>query len=99
MLLERYSRPQVKDRATNSPRMRVIVQQTQFYKTPEAAIGLFSGEKFRQQTMPHVVDFCISHGITEGKPSYTFGAEEAQLTFTSEFITGIREGIQPDAVK
>ncbi len=49
--------------------------------------------------MPHVVDFCQSHGITEKKPTFSFSGTDSQLSFTSEFLVGLRDGIQPDAVQ
>ena len=79
--------------------MKQVVQQTRFYATPEAALALFEGDKFRQETMPKVADFCLSHGISDKKPTFAFAAGDAQLTFDSEFLSGLRDGIEVSAVK
>jgi NitT/TauT family transport system substrate-binding protein len=79
--------------------MKQVVQQTRFYATPEAALTLFEGDKFRKETMPKVADFCLSNGISDKKPTFAFAAGDAQLTFDSEFLSGLRDGIQVSAVK
>jgi NitT/TauT family transport system substrate-binding protein len=43
--------------------MEIVVQQTRFYSTPDAALELFNSEKFQKETMPEVVKFCIDHEI------------------------------------
>ncbi len=79
--------------------MKQVVQQTRFYKTPDAALALFGSDKFRKETMPAVADFCASHGICDKKPTFAFEQGDAQLTFDSEFLTGARDGIEPGSVK
>ncbi|MCC6509316.1 MAG: hypothetical protein IT423_09430 [Pirellulaceae bacterium] len=79
--------------------MKVIVEQTRFYKTPETGLALFEGDKFRKETMPAVAEFCVSHGISEKKPTFSFAAGDSQLTFTSEYLTGLRDGVDPATVK
>lgn len=66
--------------------MKVIVQQTKFYKTPEEGIGIFTKPEFRDTLMPRVIDFCASHGIIDGKPSVSFENEAAQLRFDTSFM-------------
>ncbi len=78
--------------------MQLVVKQTSFYKTPEDALKLLEGDKFRKETMPHVVNFSTSHGICESKPTVGFGDPGAQLNITSEFLLGMRDGITPDKV-
>jgi len=71
--------------------MKQVVKETRFYKTPEAAIGLFEGETFQNETMPLVVDFCVSHAIVDQKPTVGFGKADAQLNFDTTFIERVRE--------
>jgi hypothetical protein len=70
--------------------MQEVVQQTRFYKSPEEAIGLFESEKFRNDTMPKVVDFCVEHAITESKPTVGFGDASAQLNFDATYIKNLQ---------
>ena len=79
--------------------MKVIVEQTKFYKTPETGLALFEGDKFRKETMPHVAQFCVSHGISEKAPSFSFVPDDVQLVFSSEFLTGLREKVDAGSVK
>ena len=79
--------------------MKLVVQQTRFYKTPELALGLFDSEKFRNETMPTVADFCLSHGICEKKPTFSFEASQSQLTFTTEYLNGLRNSVDPASIK
>ena len=79
--------------------MQEVVKQTRFYATPETALALFEGQKFRDETMPTVADFCLSHGICDKKPSFSFAAGDAQLTFDSQFMSGLRDGIEVSTVK
>lgn len=66
--------------------MKVIVQQTQFYKTPQDGIALFSNQTFQTELMPRVIDFCAGHGIVEQKPAITFGSDPAQLRFDTSYM-------------
>ncbi len=79
--------------------MKQVVQQTQFYDTPDKALGLFSGDTFRSKTMPMVAEFCVKHEMLEGQPSFGFNDDGKQLNFDLQFITGIKDGISPDQVK
>ncbi len=71
--------------------MKQVVKETQFYKTPEEAIGLFEGKKFQDETMPMVVEFCASHDIVQEKPNVGFGDDDAQLNFDTTFIKKVQE--------
>ena len=71
--------------------MKKVVEQTQFYKTPEDALKLFEGEKFRKDTMPKVVDFCVSHGIVDQKPTVGFDDAKTQLSFDTEVLVKAKE--------
>jgi len=56
--------------------MKTVVQQTKFYKTPEAGLGLFKGAAL-PPVMEKVVNFCVSHEIVKEKPSVGFGGKAA----------------------
>ncbi len=71
--------------------MKIVVKETRFYKSPEEALGLFEGEEFQHKTMPRVVDFCVSHGIVDRKPSVGFGEPDAQLNFDVTFIKNVQD--------
>ena len=79
--------------------MKLVVQQTRFYKTPELALGLFASEKFQKETMPAVVAFSLSHGICDKKPTVSFEADSSQLIFDNQFLIGLRDGIEASEVK
>lgn len=70
--------------------MKEVVKQTQFYSTPDAAIELLTKEKFQNETMPMVVDFCVSHGIVESKPSIGFNDNSAQVNFVTTYIEKVK---------
>ena len=70
--------------------MKIVVEQTRFYKTPDAAIALFEGPKFRDETMPKVVDFCVSHAIVDQKPTVGFDDPAAQLDFDTSYIKKVQ---------
>ena len=71
--------------------MKQVVKETQFYKTPDQALALFEAETFRNQTMPTVVDFCVSHAIVDEKPTVGFDEAGAQLNFDGSFIKKVKE--------
>lgn len=79
--------------------MKIIVDQTKFYKTPETALALFEGEKFAKETMPHVAQFCVSHGISEKAPTFSFVPADVQLVFDSVILQGIRDKADPASIK
>ncbi len=71
--------------------MKQVVKETQFYKTPEEALGLFEGQKFREETMPTVVKFCVSHAIVDEEPKVGFDDPTAQLNFDTTYIKKVQE--------
>lgn len=71
--------------------MKQVVKETQFYKTPDEAIGLFEGPKFRDDTMPMVVKFCVSHGMVDEEPTVGFDDPEARLNFDTTYIKKVQE--------
>ncbi len=76
---EKFSSLQLED-------MKEVVKQTQFYSTPDAAIELFTKEKFQKETMPQVVEFCASHGIVDSKPTIGFNDDSAQVNFVTSYL-------------
>ncbi len=66
--------------------MRLVVQQTVFYKTPAEAKALFDSNEFRQ-TMQTVTGFCVGHGLV-ADPSVGYGPEAAdvKLRFDTSYI-------------
>jgi NitT/TauT family transport system substrate-binding protein len=66
--------------------MRIVVKQTEFYQTPDAAKELLTGEMFRQK-MQTVTDFCTKHGLAEN-PSIGYGpdAGEVKLRFDATYL-------------
>lgn len=71
--------------------MKIVVEQTRFYKTPAEALTLFTEKKFQEETMPKVVDFCVSHDIVKEKPKVGFGDAGAQLNFDVSFIQKVKD--------
>jgi len=71
--------------------MKQVVQETRFYKNPDEALGLYEGNQFQEKTMPMVVDFCVSHGICDEKPTVGFGQADAQLNFDTTYIKKVKE--------
>lgn len=79
--------------------MKQIVVQTRMYTDANQGLTLFSGEKFAKETMPTVVEFCVSHEICETAPALGFGDANAKLNFDPQFLQGIADGISPDSVE
>jgi ABC-type nitrate/sulfonate/bicarbonate transport system substrate-binding protein len=66
--------------------MKIVVQQTRFYKTPAEGIALFTSEKFRNEIMPQVVQFCLDNDIVPSKPSVKFDDSAAQMNLTTQYL-------------
>lgn len=66
--------------------MKLVCEQTRFYATADQAITLFNGDKFRKETMPSVVSFCVSHGIVDAKPVVGFDDSNAQFNITTKYL-------------
>jgi NitT/TauT family transport system substrate-binding protein len=65
--------------------MKKVVQQTEFYKTPDEAVALLESEDFRT-TMETVAKFCTSQGLLSD-PQYGFESAAGQkLLFDPSFI-------------
>jgi ABC-type nitrate/sulfonate/bicarbonate transport system substrate-binding protein len=70
--------------------MKIVVEQTKFYKTPDAALALFGGQTFQNETMPKVVKFCVDHDICASEPTVAFGGGGAQLDFDPAYILKVQ---------
>ncbi len=76
--------------------MKTIVTQTRFYSTPDAALALFEGKKFTEETMPAVASFCESHGIIGAKPGIGFNDASQKVNFESSYLKWTQQGLTPD---
>lgn len=66
--------------------MKKVVQQTVFYKTPEEARALLTGDAFRQ-IMKTVEEFCVGHGLVQGATvGYGPDATDVSLRFDASYI-------------
>lgn len=68
--------------------MKIVVDQTKFYKTPDSAIRLFSGSNMKS-TMNKVVKFCVDNAIAPTAPTVGVNVpwdSSEQLIFTTDFI-------------
>lgn len=79
--------------------MKTVVTQTKFYDSPEKGLGLMEDQKFQQETMPAVAEFLVSHEMAETKPTFGFNSADSQLNFDSQFLIGIRDGVDPASVE
>lgn len=70
----------------NAADMRIVCQQTRFYNTPGKALDLMHSKKFRSDTMPMIVDFCLSHKMIDTKPKVGFDDPSAQLNFDDSYL-------------
>lgn len=72
--------------------MKKVVEQTRFYKNADEALTLLKSDKFQKETMPKVVEFCVSHGMVEKAPSVGFGQADAQFNIDPSFLEAIKAG-------
>ena len=70
----------------NAADMRIVCQQTRFYNSPEKGLALMRSQKFRNETMPMIMDFCTSHGMIDKKPSVGFNDAASQLNFDDSYL-------------
>ena len=71
--------------------MKVVVQQTKFYGSPDRGMELFARADFQTEIMPRVIDFCQSHEIVDQKPKVGFEDDAAQLNFTTQYMQAVNE--------
>ena len=69
--------------------MQEVLTKTRLYKTPDAGLGLYEGEKFQTGTMPAVAKFCLDHAIIEKEVTIGFG-EDSQLNFDTSYIKKVQ---------
>jgi NitT/TauT family transport system substrate-binding protein len=69
--------------------MKLVVQQTKFYSTPQDALALLTGKKFQEETMPMVAEFCVSHEMCDSKPSFGFDDDSKQLNISTKFLQAV----------
>ena len=55
--------------------MKKVVTQTKFYSTPDQGIQVLTGADL-PTIMKKVVDFCVSHDITDKAPTIGYGTKE-----------------------
>jgi hypothetical protein len=72
--------------------MKKVVEQTRFYKNADEALALLKGDKFQKETMPKVVEFCVSHGMVEKAPTVGFGQADAQFNIDLSFLEAFKAG-------
>ena len=68
--------------------MKTVVKQTQFYATPDAALGLFESAELKA-TMKKVVGFCLKAGIVDNAPEVTYGTSGGKLRFDPTYIEAV----------
>jgi NitT/TauT family transport system substrate-binding protein len=73
-------------------KMKVVVQQTKFYKTPAEGIALFDGTEL-PGIMKTVVGFCRTHDIVASEPAISYpqspGGSPA-LLFTDKYMKAVQ---------
>ncbi len=75
--------------------MKTVVEQTKFYKTPDAGLKLLGDKKFQEETMPTVAEFLVTHEMADEKPTFGFNSADSQLNFDSQFLKGMQGGVKP----
>lgn len=69
--------------------MKKVVEQTKFYATPKAGLGILEGAELKS-IMTRVVKFCVAHEITARAPLVGYGAKAdavgAHLRFDPTYI-------------
>ncbi len=77
--------------------MEIVVEQTAFYKTPQAGIELFESAQFKE-TMTKVLEFCTSHDMVNMEPKIAYGTadkdSETQLRFDPSYMQMVQDDSQ-----
>ncbi len=69
--------------------MKIVVEQTQFYKTPDEGADLLNGDAFKT-IMKTVEGFCVSHGLVKN-PTVGYGSgQSAKLVFDASYIDEVK---------
>ncbi len=75
--------------------MEKVVEQTQFYGTPDEGLAVLTGTEL-PKIMDTVVSFCVAHGIVDKAPSIGYGdaakAADAAVRFDPTFIEKVKQG-------
>jgi NitT/TauT family transport system substrate-binding protein len=75
----------------NRDDMKKALEQTRFYRTPDEALDLLTGERLAK-VMKTVSAFGISHKMFPREPRIGYGAEgEADLRFDPSYIQAVKE--------
>lgn len=70
----------------NAADMKIVCQQTRFYNTPEKGLTLMRSQKFRNETMPTVLDWAVFRKMIDNKPKIGFNDPSAQLNFDDTYL-------------
>jgi ABC-type nitrate/sulfonate/bicarbonate transport system substrate-binding protein len=70
----------------NAQDMALCTEQTKFYSTPEAGITLFQSDKFKNETMPDVIDFCVTHKTIPEARKIGFEDDTQTVNFTTVYL-------------
>ncbi|OGX11627.1 MAG: hypothetical protein A2351_02160 [Omnitrophica bacterium RIFOXYB12_FULL_50_7] len=68
--------------------MRVVVQQTKFYSSPQEALQLFEGPSLKT-TMDKVVGYSLKRKIIPQAPTIGYGPSDVQLDFDASYIKAV----------
>jgi len=71
--------------------MKKVVEQTQFYGTPDSALAAFETTRLKP-IMEKVTAFCVSHDIIEKTPVIVYGEGEGEgdLIFDSSYLQKVK---------
>lgn len=70
----------------NAADMKIVCQQTRFYNTPEKGLALMRSQKFRNETMPGIMDWAILRKVIDKKPTVGYNDPSAQLNFDDSYL-------------
>lgn len=74
----------------NAKDMRLVCQQTRFYNTPEKALALMTSKKFQTETMPMIIEWCVSHDMLNEKPTVGYD-QNARLNFDTSYLKAYKK--------
>lgn len=70
----------------NAADMKLVCKQTRFYSSADSGLALMRSKKFRDETMPMVMDFCVTHKMIDTKPKIGYNDPLAQLNFDDTYL-------------
>ena len=65
--------------------MKVVVEQTKFYRTAAAAEELMTAPAFADEVMPRIAEFALARGLVDAAPTVSFDGGDADLTFSTNY--------------